>query len=77
MERKINNLTVFSVFMRKSDYYAHSAMRIGFGRTTTLKEVKLFTNELLKAVKHLRSISPLWEMKKQGIDINSIKWNEK
>ena len=62
--------------MRKSDYYAHSAMRIGFGRTTTLKEVKIFTNELLKAVKHLRSISPLWEMKKQGIDINSIKWNE-
>ena len=62
--------------MRKRDYYAHCAMRIGFGRTTTLKEVKLFTNELLKAVKHLRSISPLWEMKKQGIDINSVKWNE-
>jgi len=62
--------------MRKSSYYAHSAMRIGFGRTTTKKEVDLLINALTKAVKHLRSISPLWEMKKQGIDINSINWDK-
>ncbi len=62
--------------MRKNDYYAHTAIRIGFGRMTTKKSVDLLIIELKKAVKRLRSISPLWEMKKQGIDINSVKWNE-
>ena len=62
--------------MRKSDYYAHSAMRIGFGRMTTMKEVKIFTNKFIEAINNLRAISPLWEMKKQGIDINSVKWTE-
>ena len=61
--------------MRHDDYYAHSAMRIGFGRMTTQKEADLFTNELIKAVKHLRSISPLWEMHKQGIDLSKVNWD--
>ena len=42
--------------MRKDDYYAHSAMRIGFGRMTKEKDVVLFADKLKKAVKHLRSI---------------------
>ena len=62
--------------MRKDDYYAHSAMRIGFGRMTKEEDVVLFADKLIEAVNHLRSISPLWEMKKNGIDITKIHWDE-
>ena len=62
--------------MRRDEYYAHSAMRFGFGRFTTQKEVNALTHDLIKAVKHLRSISPLWEMKKMGVDFNKIAWDK-
>lgn len=62
--------------MKRDEYYAHSAMRFGFGRFTTQKEVNALTHDLIKAVNHLRSISPLWEMKKQGIDFNKIAWDK-
>lgn len=62
--------------IRKDEYYAHSAMRFGFGRFTTQKEVNVLTRNLIKAVKHLRSISPLWEMKKMGVDFNKIAWDK-
>ena len=62
--------------MRKDEYYAHCAMRIGFGRMTTEEEVNIFANELISAVNKLRSMSPLWEMKQQGIDFNLIKWDK-
>ena len=61
--------------MRSDEYYAHSAMRFGFGRFTKQKEVNALTRDLIKAVNHLRSISPLWEMKKQGIDLGEIEWD--
>ncbi len=61
--------------MRRDEYYAHSAMRFGFGRFTKQKEVNALTRDLIKAVNHLRSISPLWEMKKQGIDFNQVSWD--
>ncbi|MBQ7537029.1 MAG: aminotransferase class V-fold PLP-dependent enzyme, partial [Rickettsiales bacterium] len=61
--------------MRRDEYYAHSAMRFGFGRFTKQKEVNTLTSNLIKAVNHLRSISPLWEMKKQGIDFNQVSWD--
>ncbi len=57
------------------DYYAHSAMRIGFGRFTTEKEVKKLIEQLIEAIERLRNNSPLWEMKKNGIDINKIHWD--
>lgn len=62
--------------MRRDEYYAHSAMRFGFGRFTTQKEVNTLTHDLIKAVNHLRSISPLWEMKKMGVDFNKIAWDK-
>lgn len=60
---------------RRDEYYAHSAMRFGFGRFTTQKEVNALTRDLIKAVNHLRSISPLWEMKKMGVDFNQVSWD--
>ncbi len=62
--------------MRKDEYFAHTALRFGFGRFTTEEEVDILTEKLTNAVEHMRSISPLWEMKKKGIDIKKIKWSE-
>lgn len=63
--------------MRKDEYFAHTAMRIGFGRMTTEKEAMLFADKLIEATNRLRSFSPLWQMKKQGIDLSKIDWGEK
>jgi cysteine desulfurase len=56
------------------DDLAHSSLRIGFGRFTTFEEVDYAADLIIKAVNKLRNISPLWEMKKQGMDLNKVKW---
>jgi cysteine desulfurase len=53
---------------------AHTSLRIGIGRFTTEEEVDYAGELIVKAVKRLRNLSPLWEMKQQGIDIKTIKW---
>lgn len=53
---------------------AHTSLRIGLGRFTTEEDVDLAADSIIKAVKHLRDISPLWEMAQEGIDIHSIQW---
>lgn len=62
--------------MRKDTYYAHAAIRIGLGRQTTQEEVDLFLQKFEVAIKKMRDISPLWEMKQKGIDIKQVKWSE-
>jgi cysteine desulfurase len=62
--------------MRKDTYYAHSAIRFGFGRMTKVEDVDYLIKTLTDSINKLRSISPLWEMKKKGIDIASIQWDE-
>ena len=58
----------------RNDELAHSSLRITFGRMTTEEEVQ-FTAELIKSkIGKLRELSPLWEMFKDGIDLNSIEW---
>ncbi|HGO8269447.1 TPA: IscS subfamily cysteine desulfurase [Neisseria meningitidis] len=57
-----------------NDELAHSSLRITFGRMTTEEEVQ-FAAELIKSkIGKLRELSPLWEMFKDGIDLNSIEW---
>ncbi|MBL8839544.1 MAG: IscS subfamily cysteine desulfurase [Alphaproteobacteria bacterium] len=53
---------------------AHTSLRIGFGRFTTEAEVDYAADRIVEAVQKLRSMSPLWEMAQDGIDIKSIKW---
>jgi cysteine desulfurase len=53
---------------------AHTSLRIGFGRFTTEDEVDYAADRIVEAVQKLRSMSPLWEMAQDGIDIKSIKW---
>lgn len=53
---------------------AHSSIRIGFGRFTTINDIDRAAELLIKAVKKLRDLSPLYEMKKNGIDFNKVSW---
>ncbi|POY34896.1 IscS subfamily cysteine desulfurase [Solitalea longa] len=59
-----------------NDDLAHSSIRFGLGRFTTEEEVDYAIEVTKKAVTHLRELSPLWEMFKEGIDLDSIEWAE-
>jgi len=58
----------------RSDELAHSSIRFTFGRFTTEEDVDFTIDLLKKKVGKLRELSPLWDMYKEGIDINSIQW---
>lgn len=55
---------------------AHTSLRIGFGRFTTVEEVDVAAEKIITEVRRLRDMSPLWEMSRQGIDLKSIQWAE-
>jgi cysteine desulfurase len=58
----------------RNDELAHSSIRFTVGRFTTEQEID-YTIELLKnKIGKLRDLSPLWEMFKDGVDLNSIQW---
>ena len=59
-----------------SDDLAHSSLRFGLSRFTTDEEIDYAINHTKEAVSKLREMSPLWEMFKEGIDLNSIEWAE-
>jgi cysteine desulfurase len=56
------------------DDLAHSSIRFGLGRFTTEEEVDFVITDVVRAVNHLREMSPLYEMHKQGIDLKTIQW---
>jgi cysteine desulfurase len=56
------------------DDLAHSSLRFGLGRYTTDEEIDFTIEAVSKTVTRLREVSPLWEMFKEGIDLNTIKW---
>lgn len=59
-----------------SDDLAHSSIRFGLGRFTTEEEVDYAIEVTKKSVNHLRELSPLWEMFKEGVDLSKIEWAE-
>ncbi len=58
----------------RNDELAHSSIRFTLGRYTTIEEVDYTIELVKKAVTKLRELSPLWDMFKAGIDINSVEW---
>ena len=58
----------------RSDELAHSSIRFTIGRFTTQADVDYTVDLLRRKIEKLRELSPLWEMFKDGIDLNSIQW---
>ena len=57
------------------DDLAHSSIRFSLGKFTTEEEIDYTIDALIKGVTHMRDLSPIWEMYKEGIDIESIEWS--
>ena len=58
----------------RNDELAHSSIRFSIGRFTTEEEVDYVAELLREKVTKLRDLSPLWDMYKEGIDLNSVQW---
>ena len=58
------------------DELAHSSIRFAIGRFTTQEEVEYTINLVRDSVEKLRTLSPLWDMYKDGVDMESIEWAE-
>lgn len=56
------------------DDLAHSSLRFGLGRFTTEEQIDYTIEQVRNTVLKLREMSPLWEMYKEGIDLNAIEW---
>ncbi|XP_058794530.1 cysteine desulfurase-like [Phymastichus coffea] len=59
-----------------SEDLAHSSIRFGIGRFTTVEEIDYTIENTVKHVIRLREMSPLWEMVCDGIDLKTIKWTQ-
>jgi cysteine desulfurase len=58
----------------RSDELAHSSLRFSVGRFTTEEDVDFAIEKVTLAVERLRELSPLWDMYKDGIDLDSVQW---
>ncbi|MDR0481096.1 MAG: IscS subfamily cysteine desulfurase [Gallionellaceae bacterium] len=58
----------------RSDELAHSSIRFTIGRFTTAEEIDYAVALLKSKIGKLRELSPLWEMYKDGVDLNAIQW---
>ena len=58
----------------RNDELAHSSLRFTMGRFTTVEEVDYAIEQTRAAVEKLRELSPLWDMYKEGIDLDSVQW---
>ncbi len=56
------------------DDLAHSSLRFGLGRYTTEEQIDFTVEQVTGTVNKLREMSPLWEMFKEGIDLNTVQW---
>jgi len=57
-----------------NDEMAHSSLRFSFGRFTTNEDIDFALEKIHLAVTKLRELSPLWDMYKDGVDLDSIEW---
>ncbi|MDW6016266.1 IscS subfamily cysteine desulfurase [Vibrio plantisponsor] len=57
-----------------NDELAHSSIRFSFGRFTTEEDIDYAIELIRVAVNKLRDMSPLWDMYKEGVDLNTVEW---
>ncbi len=58
------------------DDLAHSSLRFSLGRFTTVEDVDYAKEAVAKGVNHMRDLSPIWEMYKEGVDLSSVVWSQ-
>jgi cysteine desulfurase len=58
----------------RNDELAHSSLRITVGRFTTEEEIDYAIGKIREAVGKLRELSPLWDMYKDGVDLDQVQW---
>ena len=58
----------------RNDELAHSSIRFSLGRYTTEEEIDFAISKIAGNIEKLRELSPLWEMFKDGIDLDAIEW---
>ncbi len=58
----------------RSDELAHSSIRFTIGRFNTTEEIDFTVDLLKRQIGKLRELSPLWDMYKEGVDLNSVQW---
>jgi cysteine desulfurase len=59
----------------RNDELAHSSIRFTFGRFTTEEDINYAIPLIRNKIEKLRKLSPLWDMYKEGIDLESIQWD--
>jgi cysteine desulfurase len=58
------------------DDLAHSSLRISLGRFTKEEDIDFAIEAIRNGVNHMRDLSPIWEMFKEGIDLDAVQWSE-
>jgi cysteine desulfurase len=58
----------------RNDELAHSSIRFTLGRFTTAEDIDFAVKLIRERIGKLRAMSPLWEMYKDGVDLNSVQW---
>ena len=72
----VSELKGISSFVGLGDDLAHSSLRFSLGRFTTEEEIDQTIAMISKGVNHMRDLSPIWEMFKEGIDLDAVEWSE-
>jgi len=62
--------------MGLGDDLAHSSLRLSLGRFSTDQDVDEAISLISAGVNHMRELSPIWEMYKEGVDLSKIEWSE-
>ena len=58
------------------DDLAHSSLRFSLGRFTTEEDIDYVIEKVGAGVNHMRDLSPIWEMYKEGVDLTTVQWSE-